>query len=303
MEKIIKTAEEFDLINHTIEKMPIAKKILMVHPTYFDVEYSINPHMKDKFGNLNKINKERAIEQWNGLKACYENLGCEVSTIEGVPKLPDMVFCANQTFPYLDRQGNKALVLSNMHSNIRQKEVTHIANFFKRQNYSISMLAPRDDKHFFESTGDALWIPGLRFILGGYGFRTNAQMYELLSKKVGVPVAIFNLTQPRFYHLDTCLSILSDNSALYCPDAFDSEGIELLQRIFPNLIEVSLKEADSPGFACNAHSPDQKHVILQKGSPITNEKLVQKGFFPIEVDTDEFIKSGGSVFCMKLMFF
>src|SRR5205823_74258 len=114
---------------------------------------------------------------------------------------------------------------------------------------------------------------------------------------------IFKLTHPRFYHLDTCLSILNQTTALYCPAAFDTDGIDQLHKNFPNLIEVPLNEADAPGFACNAHCPDQKHVILQKGSVQTCKNLVKNGFVPFEVDTSEFIKSGGSVFCMKLEFF
>jgi N-dimethylarginine dimethylaminohydrolase len=77
----------------------------------------------------------------------------------------------------------------------------------------------------------------------------------------------------------------------------------LLKSIFNNLIEVPLEEADSPGFACNAHCPDQKHVIIQTGCQKTLQLLKDYDFVPLEVDTSEFIKSGGSVFCMKLMFF
>ncbi|NDB82577.1 MAG: amidinotransferase, partial [Alphaproteobacteria bacterium] len=49
--------------------------------------------------------------------------------------------------------------------------------------------------------------------------------------------------------------------------------------------------------------PDQKHVIIQKGCQKTLQLLKDHDFVPLEVDTSEFIKSGGSVFCMKLMFF
>jgi N-dimethylarginine dimethylaminohydrolase len=67
---------------------------------------------------------------------------------------------------------------------------------------------------------------------------------------------------------------------------------------FSNLIEVGAK--DAANFACNAHCPDGKHVILQQGSAETVAELKRRNFRPIEVDTGEFIKSGGSVFCLKL---
>jgi N-dimethylarginine dimethylaminohydrolase len=88
-----------------------------------------------------------------------------------------------------------------------------------------------------------------------------------------------------------------------CREAFTDEGWLLLNRVFTRLVEVPLGEADSPGFACNAHCPDGAHVIIQQGSPVTVQRLKDLGFHVIELSTEEFIKSGGSVFCMKLQFF
>lgn len=303
MKKIISNKNELISSKHLFLRMRLPKKILMVEPTYFNIEYAINPHMRDAYGDLNVIEKEKAQEQWANLRSVYEKLGFNVFVMKGVKDLPDMVFCANQSFPYLNISNENSLLLSNMQSDIRQKEVPFFADFFREQNYLVESIMKRDEKHFFESTGDALWFPGRRFILGGYGYRTNSEVYNTLSEKTDAPVIILKLVHPKFYHLDTCLSILDEKTALFCPEAFNTEGIELLQEIFSNLIEVPLNEADAPNFACNAHCPNQKHVILQKGSMKTQEALVQNGFIPIEVDTSEFIKAGGSVFCMKLMFF
>ena len=61
--------------------------------------------------------------------------------------------------------------------------------------------------------------------------------------------------------------------------------------------------ADAPHFACNAHSPDGKHVLIQSSATRAMHALERAGFSPIPIDTSEFIKSGGSVFCLKLMLF
>jgi N-dimethylarginine dimethylaminohydrolase len=151
--------------------------------------------------------------------------------------------------------------------------------------------------------GDALWLPGYRFILGGYGFRSDEKVYQKLAQITQAPIALFKLNHPKFYHLDTCLSVLNSKTALACQDAFTSEGWLLLKSIIPSLIEVPLWEADFPYFACNAHCPDGSHVLLQKGCSVTMKFLLQEGFIPVELETSEFMKSGGSVFCMKLMFF
>jgi N-dimethylarginine dimethylaminohydrolase len=70
--------------------------------------------------------------------------------------------------------------------------------------------------------------------------------------------------------------------------------------MFERVIEAPENEARGL-FACNAHSPDGRHVVIQRGCTETNTALEQAGFAVIEVDTDEYLKSGGSVFCMKLM--
>ena len=64
-------------------------------------------------------------------------------------------------------------------------------------------------------------------------------------------------------------------------------------------IEVDAGEARTR-LACNACGPDGRHVLLPAGAPITAKRLRAEGFEVIEVDTEEFLKAGGSVFCMKL---
>jgi N-dimethylarginine dimethylaminohydrolase len=180
--------------------------------------------------------------------------------------------------------------------------VQHITAFFKTQKYETHSIGNRGEGYFFEAMGDALWLGQTKFILGGYGMRTDRRVYENLAQLTQSPVAIFELKHAKFYHLDTCLSILNSSTALACKQAFTDEGWELLHALFSNLLEVPLQEADAPGFACNAHCPDGKHVIIQKECTKTVQLLQKHNFIPIEVDTSEFIKSGGSVFCMKLMF-
>jgi N-dimethylarginine dimethylaminohydrolase len=303
MIKVVRNVKELSFSKESLATMAVAKNVLMVDPTYFNVDNPINAHMRRKDGSVHHLDKNKAIEQWMHLKKVYQNLGFNVFVCPPEKNLPDMVFCANQSFPFLDRTGKKHAILSNMFHDIRNKEVALINNFLINNNYTTHHFASRPLGYFFESMGDALWLPGYRFILGGHGFRTDARVYQLLSEITQSPVAIFELKNPKFYHLDTCLSILNSTSALACKEAFTEEGWKLLNAIFSNIYEVSLEESDSPGFACNAHCPDEKHVILQKGSSKITKLLQKQGYEPLEVDTSEFIKSGGSVFCMKLMFY
>jgi N-dimethylarginine dimethylaminohydrolase len=303
MQKVIRNVSELSISKESLPKMPYASKVMMVNPAYFNIDTPINAHMLKSDGSPHILDKNKAIEQWNELKKIYDNIGLNVYVVDPVKGLADMVFCANQSFPFLDTCGNYHAVLSNMYNDSRNDEVPYINSFLIAQGYSTHRIASRSMGYFFESMGDALWIPGFRFILGGYGFRTDKRVYNFLSEVTNSPVAIFELKHPKFYHLDTCLSILNANTAIVCKDAFTEEGWLLLNIIFTKLIETPLEESDSPGFACNAHCPDGKHVIIQKGCKNTVKILKKEGFVPLEVDTSEFIKSGGSVFCMKLMFF
>ncbi len=122
-----------------------------------------------------------------------------------------------------------------------------------------------------------------------------------VSALTGAPVLALELLDPEFYHLDTCLSALDERTALYYPGAFQPEGLALLRRFWDTLIEAPEDEARHL-FACNAHSPDGQHVLIQRGCTVTNARLTAAGYHVVELDTDEYLKSGGSVFCMKLMY-
>lgn len=272
----------------------------MIDPDAFTIVDAINPHMKAADGRLNVIDKTRALAQWEALRATYQGLGMTVDVLRSAPACPDMVFCANQTFPFWNKRGEASVVLGNMANESRQAEVAPIQAQLLARGVNCQLLPERTEATLFEGMGDALWVPGRRLICGGYGYRTKREIYEVLEAITETPIVLFELVQPKFYHLDTCLSILDDRTVLACREGFQARDWTKLQKLFEQVIEVPLAEADAPGFACNAHCPDGKHVIIQRGNRTTCQQIEKAGFVPVEVDTDEFIKSGGSVFCMKL---
>jgi N-dimethylarginine dimethylaminohydrolase len=280
-----------------LAELPLPQNVLMASPEHFQVEYSINPHMEGKLGT---VDPDEAYRQWLAVRNTYDQLGSTVHVIEGAAGLPDMVFCANQTLPYRTPDGETGAVLSRMHAPERKPEVQHFEAFLRKRGYRVEGISP-DVPGDFEGMGDALWHPGRFLLWGGHGFRTDLDVYEQLSDDLGVTVFALRLEDPDFYHLDTCLCPLDQRTALYFPGAFDSDGQGLLKHGFDRLIEAPEDEARKL-FACNAHTPDGKHVIIQKGCTETVRRLEEAGFEAIEVDTGEFLKSGGSVFCMKVMF-
>lgn len=270
-------------------------RVLMASPRHFKVETAINPWMQDAQGNLNQVDAVKAHAQWEALAAAYRKIGIRVEVIDAPPGLPDFCFCANQSLAYLDAAGARSVILSAMRSETRSGEVPHFEAWYRKHGFSIQQLP--QNLWPFEGTGDAIVHRGRHAYWGGVGPRTSLDAWNFVAQATGAPVIPLNLTDPRYYHLDTCLCVLSDRAALYIPGAFDKLSLQRLEAGFEELIPLS--QADAANFACNAHCPDEKHVLLQAGSEATAKALKRRGFEPIELDTSEFMKSGGSVFCLK----
>jgi N-dimethylarginine dimethylaminohydrolase len=103
---------------------------------------------------------------------------------------------------------------------------------------------------------------------------------------------------PDFYHLDTAICVLGPDTCMAFMGAFDEEGKALVRAMFAQVLEVTREEAMQ--FACNACSVDGETVFIQRGISRVNQELIGLGFKVREFDTSEYMKSGGSVFCMKM---
>jgi N-dimethylarginine dimethylaminohydrolase len=279
-----------------LPSVPVPGEALMVTPEHFEVEYVINPHME---GNVGTVDAAKAWAEWEQVKAAFETAGVRVHALRGVEGLPDMVFCANQSLPCIDADGHRSVLMSLMHADPRKNEVPHIEQWYRRNGYEVCHFPPGAVRDF-EGMGDALWHPGRRLIWGGYGFRSSLAAYDIVSDLFDVPVVALELLHSDFYHLDTCLCLLNETTAIVAPDAFTSDGMALLEALIPNLIRAEGEEANR-WFACNATCPNGRDVIIQAGCERVNAALREKGFIVHEVSTAEFLKSGGSVFCMKMM--
>lgn len=273
-------------------------KVLMVKPNGFQVKYAINPHMLDQSGNLKKVDSSRAMQQWEQLKKQFINLGLSVSIIEGDPDFPDMVFCANQTFPFF-KGDRRSLILSNMNSSERRGEIVAFAGWAEKNNIDVYRLKTSAS---FEGCGDAIWNYETNEIFGGYGFRTEKSVYDDLEKIVESSVIRLRLTDPQFYHLDTCFAIGDKNTAFAVKKAFSTESWSRLSAKFTHLIEIPTEEAIN-NFAGNMIVLGGKNIIIHQGATQTCRMSRELNFNIFEIDTSEFMKSGGSAFCMKQLYF
>ena len=278
-----------------LPELPLPNRVLMADPEYFDVEYVGNPHMQ---GNLGRVDRFVAREQWRHLVAAYQDLGIGVDVLPAAPHRSDLVFAANQwlAVPPGILAEEPAAVMSIMNSARRQAETPQVAAFLAAEGLHIERLNPNMVPRF-EGAGDALWQPGRTLLFAGVGPRSAAEAYPFLQAWMGLPIVVLSLCDPRFYHLDTCLALLDDETAIYYPPAFDEASRALLVALFPRLIEAT--EDEAMRMVCNGHCPDRRHFLVQAGSPLVKAALEEKGFVVCELETSEFLLSGGSVFCMK----
>lgn len=296
MSRVYTSSDQIDFNISDLPAMPVPTNVLMVKPTYFDVEYVINPHMQGQIGDVDKI---QAQNEWGHLVEGFSELALDVEILEGKKGLPDMVFCANQSLPFVDQNGHKKVVMGVMKTPQRKPEVDAIEEWFQTKDYEILHLDEKGKN--FEGMGDAIWHFKRELLWGGYGFRSSLSAFEQVSNLLDVPVIALQLVDESFYHLDTCLCMLNESTVLIYPNAFTQEGIEMIQALFDTVITATKYEAEKL-LAVNAVCPDGKNVLIQQGCTDVNKKLRDAGFSVHEFSTYEFLKSGGSVFCMKLLF-
>ena len=273
--------------------MPDPGRVLMCPPDHYDVVDVKNPFMREHVG---KVNKAAAQQEWTMLREAFEQAGKPVVTIPAVAGLEDMVFAANQALTGLTPRMERVAVLSSMQHPSRRREVPFFEAWFKEQGYTVKRL--KSATAHFEGAGDAIWHPGKRLLWGGHGFRSESEVYDEVSEIFDAPVVNLKLVNESFYHLDTCFCPLTPEAVLIYPSAFDATSLELILKLFP--VVLTATEAEAVRYmACNAAVIDGRTAVIQKGTSSVRRHMEAMGLAVVEVETTEFMKSGGSAYCLK----
>nr|WP_231407446.1 dimethylargininase [Streptomyces sp. NRRL WC-3744] len=254
----------------------------MCRPRHYDVTYSINPWMNPGRSTDTML----AVRQWEQLRDLYLELGHSVEEIKPVEGLPDMVFAANGA-TVVD---GKVFGARFRHAE-RTAEGPAYLRWFEERGYQ-DVLWP---EHINEGEGDLLTVG--RRILAGTGFRTDIRAHAEAQEFFGLPVTSLTLVNPRHYHLDTALAVLSDDEIMYYPDAFTPGSQAVLRALFPHAVIATAE--DAAVFGLNAFS-DGRHVLLPTAAEGLRAQLRARGFEPIGVELTELLKAGGSVKCCTL---
>lgn len=263
--------------------MLMSKRILMCKPTFFDIEYEINPWMDRD----NQVDPKLAQKQWEHLYHVYTSqLGWDVELVEPIKNLPDMVFTANGAL-VIDGK----VALPTFRAPDRQPETAHFMKWFGQNGYT-EFLTPKYD---FEGEGDALvWNDT---VLMGYPWRSDKAAENEIAAFFGKKVIPLQLANASFYHLDTALTIVDNETVALYPALFTEESLKKIKETVPNVIIAG--KSDAYAYGLNAMS-DGTNIVLSDRATGLIEQYKKRGMQVYPVPISEFQKSGGGVKCLTL---
>jgi N-dimethylarginine dimethylaminohydrolase len=258
------------------------RRYLMCRPTYFAVDYVINPWMDPTA----PVDVERAIAQWTTLADTYRALGHTVDLIDPIPGLPDMVFAANGATVV-----DGTVLGAEFCYPERAEEGPAYLDWFAQRGF-----VTQEAKSVNEGEGDLLLTE--RYLLAGTGFRTDLHAHAQAQELFGRPVITLQLVDPHYYHLDTALTALGGPAGIaYLPEAFSAGSRKVLRQLFPDAVIARAEDAAVRGL--NAVS-DGHRVVLPVQARGLAAPLTERGYQPVPVDLSELRKAGGGPKCCTL---
>lgn len=268
------------------------RRYLMCRPEHFTVSYKINPWMEP----ATPTDTAKAVAQWQKLYDLYLELGHEVELIDPLAGFPDMVYTANGGF-LIDGRA----YVPKFRFVERAGEAPAFADWFRANGFDT--VVPEEVN---EGEGDFLLVGNT--ILAGTGFRSTGDSHREVGEVFGREVISLTLIDPRFYHLDTALTVLDPVEGVendgperaniaYLPGAFDDASRAILEDRYPDAILVS--EEDGSVFGLNSAS-DGLNVIISPRAKGFEVQLRERGYNPITVDLSELLLGGGGIKCCTL---
>ena len=262
-------------------RLAMPKTVLMCPPEFFTVSYRINPWMFPG----NPTDTSRALRQWQELVAVYRDLGFVVHLIDPVLGLPDMVYSANGALTI----DGVAYGVKFRHDE-RAPEAAHYLSWLKDHGFQTV------EAHALNE-GEGDFLPVGSRILAAHGFRSDLESHRELETVFSREVVSLRLVRPDFYHLDTALAVLDEDTIAYLPSAFDDSSREVLERLYPDAIIAG--EDDAAWLGLNLFS-DGKNVVMAKQATSLASSIEKQGFRVFPVDVSELLLGGGGVKCCTL---
>jgi N-dimethylarginine dimethylaminohydrolase len=271
-------------------------RFLMCRPEHFAVSYAINPWMDPQSWARDGRAHTAAVREWAALHRKLIELGGMVEHVTPAPGLPDLVFTANAAV-VLDRQ----VLLARFRHGERSGEEPHFEAAFRSLHARglVDAVHKLPGSVVLEGAGDCVWDATRELFWLGYGQRSDAAARRPVEDMLGRDVVALELSDPRFYHMDTALAPLPGGEVMYLPDAFTAQGRgEIRARVAPHQrIEIGIE--DGCRLAANAVCLDHTLVVSDCSERLRAE-LRERGYQVAATPLPSFLRSGGSAFCLTL---
>ncbi len=260
--------------------------LLMCKPTFYEIEYSINPWMNTH----NRVKRDLAFEQWHAVHNLLVSLGVQISEIEPVSGLPDMTFAGDCGMVH-----SRTFLRSNFRHNERKGEANLYASWLEAHGYKVETIP---EHIHFEGLGDVIYHEDE--ILFGYGPRSDpAAIDHVCHTFPELKVrGHLHIADDAFFHVALAIAYLDQETLLYYPPAFAPESQAFILRTFPGAIPVSDVDARQ-FFVCN-NVVIGRAVIVDNCTEALERKLNERDFHVLRCNMSEFKKSGGSLRCLVL---
>ena len=125
-------------------------RLLMCPPTYYRIEYEINPWMSRTHGAQEDIGSRSVGHLHHTLTGACR---ADIELVDPLAGLPDLVFTANAGLVF-----DRTVILSRFRFPVHSGEEPVFGEWFTAHGFDVVEL-PQDI--FFEGAGDALWCGGI----------------------------------------------------------------------------------------------------------------------------------------------
>jgi N-dimethylarginine dimethylaminohydrolase len=266
----------------------------------FDNKAKINPYYDNGSVDVN-----RAVIDHENIVACFKEAGIDVIKVPAPKACQDGVYTANWALSY-----NGKAVMARL-PEARKAEEKYAKEVLLSMGIECFEVP---DNMLFSGQGDSLRCGSLLF--AGSGYRSDADAQKWVAEKLGLTRiqlhAIPKMNEDGslyvnpetkrndsfFYDLDLALSVISDDTIAYCPEAFDEESRAILEKLDINKIIVDFDEAVK-GFACNLVSTGET-VIMSSRAPKLKEEFLKRGLKVLTPEVEELTRGGGFIRCVSL---
>jgi ornithine--oxo-acid transaminase len=264
----------------------------MCPPEWYGVDTVLNPWMS---GHVHRVSRDLAFAQWKGLHNLLRSVA-DVRLLHPEPGCPDMTFVGHAGLVH-----HGVAAVSSFHPAERRAESSYLRRWLVSQGFLL-WETPRETA--FEGEGDLSFNATGTALFAAHGVRTCRAAHRHLAAAWHLPVTSLHLVDPRFYHLDTCFSVLHNPNGegdylLYYPAAFDAASLTLIEAAFPPSRRIAVSERDATNMACCALNLGRT-VFTGQITPELARRLFDAGFDVVQLELSEFIKAGAGAKSLTL---